>query len=215
MTRMRDLSGQKFGRLTVIELAGKASNKNMLWKCSCECGNSSVVASSNLVRGVTRSCGCLKAEREREANIKHGQYGTGAHKSWMSMRQRCLNHRCPAFKNYGGRGIKICARWESFENFFADMGHRPDGMELDRINVDGDYEPGNCRWATTLQQGRNQRKTRFATINGVTKPVTEWAQEFGINIRSVNSRLSYGWSIEKALTTPKLRNGGRSAKVPK
>lgn len=177
MTKMRDLSGQKFSRLTVIELAGKAANKNMLWKCLCECGNETVVASSNIVRGVTRSCGCLKIERQREANIKHGQHGSGAQKSWMSMRQRCLNPNTPAYSSYGGRGITICQRWDSFKNFLADMGPRPDGLELDRIDVNGNYEPANCRWATPLQQGRNQRKTRFAAINGITKPLTEWAEQ--------------------------------------
>lgn len=215
MSKMRDLSGQKFGRLSVLNLAGKAKNKNMLWKCLCECGKETVVASSNLVRGVTRSCGCFRTEREREANTKHGQHGTGAHKSWMSMRQRCRNPNCPAFHSYGGRGITICERWDKFENFFADMGPRPDGLELDRIDVNGNYEPSNCRWATQLQQGRNQRKTRFATINGTTKPLTEWAEHYGINTKTLETRLRAGWPVEQALSRPKMHNGGRPARCSK
>lgn len=211
--KMRDLSGQKFGRLTVIELAVKAANKRPHWKCLCECGNETVASSNNIVRGVTRSCGCFKIERQREGNIKHGQYGTGAHTSWMSMRQRCLNPNNPAFKSYGGRGISICERWELFENFYSDMGQRPPGLEIDRIEVNGNYEPGNCRWATVLEQGRNQRKTRFVTINGVTKCMSEWISEFGINRTTLESRLRLGWPVEKALTHPKVGHGGRPKKA--
>lgn len=215
MTRMRNLSGQRFGRLIAREISGRAANKNILWVCDCDCGETTVAASSNLIRGVTQSCGCFKHERCREAGTKHGQHGTGAHSSWMSMRQRCLNPKNPAFPSYGGRGISICDRWESFENFFADMGPRPDGLELDRIDVNGNYEPTNCRWASILQQARNQRKTRFATINGVTKPLVEWAEHYGINRRSLGSRLRAGWTIEEALTRPKMHNGGRLARVDK
>lgn len=209
---MRDLAGKRFGRLAAIEAAGKNRQKNYVWRCLCDCGHEVVVSSSNLIRGNTQSCGCLANELTRAAMTTHGLNGTGAHKSWMSMRQRCLNPKNRAFPSYGGRGIKICPQWDSFATFFADMGDRPPGLELDRIDVNGHYEPGNCRWATPLQQGRNQRKTRMVTMNGVTKALTEWAEELGVNPRTVNSRLHYGWSVERALTEPKIHNGGRPAR---
>lgn len=215
MTKMVDLTSKRFGRLVALEVAGVNKSKNKVWRCACDCGAITIASSSNLIRGVTTSCGCYKAERQREANIRHGQHGTGAHTSWMSMRQRCLNPKCPAFPSYGGRGITICPRWDRFENFLDDMGQRPHGLELDRIDVNGNYEPSNCRWATQLQQGRNQRKTRFATINGATKPLTEWADHYGINRKTLETRLRAGWPVEDALSRPKMHNGGRPAGVPK
>ena len=213
MSRLIDLAGQRFGRLLVIEAAGRNRSGGVIWACSCDCGGSVAVCSDGLRHGGTDSCGCLRGERLKSAATKHGQHGTGAHTSWMSMRQRCLNPKNPAFKDYGGRGISICDQWDSFEVFFSDMGARPNGMELDRRDVNGNYEPGNCRWATQLDQHRNQRKTLYATIDGATRCLTEWLEQYPINYRTVMTRIhKMGWPLEKAITTPRLRAGrGRRA----
>lgn len=205
-----DLSGHRFGRLVAIEISGKNNSGGKTWRCICDCGEISLVNSDNLRRGVTKSCGCLKQERQRDANIKHGMYGSGAHQSWMSMRQRCLNSKNRAYKNYGGRGILICKEWDSFAVFHKDMGDRPVGFEIDRINPNGNYEPMNCRWSTPLEQSRNQRKTIWVEINGVRKNLSEWAEIYGISYKTVMTRIhGMGWCATKAITTPLMRLGTR------
>lgn len=149
---MSDLTGMRFGRLTVIAAAGIKSRQRQ-WRCVCDCGGTKVVAGSSLKSGCTKSCGCLNSETARKARTSHGMFGAPEYNSWAAMIQRCTNEKEKRFADYGGRGIKVCARWlESFENFYADMGERPEGMTLDRKENDGNYEPSNCRWATKLEQ---------------------------------------------------------------
>ena len=133
---------------------------------------------------------------------RHGLSDTPIHRSWMSMRQRCLNPNDRAYKNYGGRGIKICARWSEFENFITDMGGKPEGFELERNDVNGNYEPDNCRWASTLEQARNKRNNHFITFCGETLCFTEWCQRIGVSKGCLQKRFALGWDLEKALTTP-------------
>lgn len=152
-----DKTGMKFGRLTVVALLPSRGRKRH-WRCLCECGRTTDVSASNIGR-CTFSCGCLQQEarRKQRAALRHGMHGTPEYRAWTSMRSRCSNPKVQAFKNYGARGISVCERWASFENFFADMGERPAGLELDRSNNDGNYEPANCRWTTRSENVKNTR----------------------------------------------------------
>jgi hypothetical protein len=136
----------------------------------------------------------------------HGRTNTSAYWRWRAMIQRCTNPKNSQWTSYGGRGIAVCERWRTFENFYADMGDPPPGMSLDRIDVNGNYEPSNCRWATFSRQARNLRKTPMLTFNGETLPLIDWAERLGINFRTLHSRLKKrGWTVERTLTTPAER----------
>jgi hypothetical protein len=154
-----DLTGRRVGRWAVLRRNGSTSNGNAAWHCRCDCGNERTVASTSLVEAVSLSCGCLAIERTREANATHGESKkTPEYETWVGIKKRCTNSRTKAWKYYGGRGITMCDRWfSSYENFLADMGRKPTPKHsIDRINNDGNYEPGNCRWATSLQQNNNR-----------------------------------------------------------
>lgn len=158
-----DLTGKKFGRLTAIALHPVKTNQGgFRYSCACDCGGSAVVSSSKLRLGRTRSCGCLIIESARN-RATHRSTKTPTYRSWVSMRERCYSPRASNFKWYGRRGITVCERWKSsFETFRSDMGERPSGTTLDRLNPDGNYEPGNCRWATSGEQARSKRVTRLS-----------------------------------------------------
>lgn len=160
MPTPKDLTGQRFGRLVVVSLYSKTQwrerpIRNRQWLCQCDCGNQTIVDRTALGAGTTKSCGCLKLEG------KHGQTTngrtTGTYRSWLSMIQRCTNPNYPRWKDYGGRGIQVCERWFTAANFIADMGPRPDGWSIERINNDGNYEPKNCKWIPRPDQAKNRR----------------------------------------------------------
>jgi hypothetical protein len=155
------LTGKKFGRWNVLNDSGKRKSNQIMWTCVCECGTIKEVYGSHLKKGQSKSCGCLRKELQIERQTKHGKCFTLAYKSWASMKQRCLNTNAPKYPIYGGRGIMICERWMMFENFLADMGERPEGMTLDRIDNEGHYEPSNCRWADIETQNNNKVRNQY------------------------------------------------------
>lgn len=157
-----DLSGRRFGLLVVDERVGTTEDSKALWRCRCDCGGESVVRGCYLRSGHTKSCGCQKGRRNGEAAATtHGMSGTPTYGTWRKMIERCTNPNARQWEWYGGRGVTVCDRWRSFENFLADMGERPEGRTLDRVDVNGNYEPGNCRWATWPEQCANKRPKRW------------------------------------------------------
>lgn len=158
---MYDLTGQRFEKLLVLErdFTTKDYNKEARWKCLCDCGNISIVRSYLLRKSKTKSCGCLRVETINKVdNTKHGLHNTRTYHSWEQMKQRCLNPKATRYPTYGAVGVTVCSRWMNFENFLVDMGERPEGHTLDRINPYGNYEPLNCRWATYKEQVHNRRR---------------------------------------------------------
>jgi len=204
--RFKDISGERFGRLLVLGLAGQRGVMYS-WYCACDCENVIEVRFSNLRGGGTRSCGCLSLE----VKTKHGNARrcgwTGAYSTWKSMRGRCLNITNPGYHNYGGRGIRICDSWlNSFKSFLEDMGERPDGLCIERIDNNGDYCPQNCRWANRKDQANNTRFNYLLEYNGLTMNMTQWAGNTGIKRHVIEGRIRLGWSIERTLTTPTANN---------
>jgi hypothetical protein len=181
--------GTRFGRLTVIP---RGIGSGIL--CRCDCGRTKVVSSTNLTIGRVTSCGC-----GRGARVRHGMSHTKSHNQWLSMRQRCENPNNPKYHLYGGRGIMVCDRWQTFENFYADMGERPAGKSIDRIDQNGPYSPENCRWATPQQQARNTRANRLLTVNGKTMCIAEWSDATGLSQDAILSRLRLGRPPDEAV----------------
>lgn len=202
------MTGQKFGALTAIQAIGRKSNGNLIWRLLCDCGKQCEIDGYDVRRGYRTSCHECGAERTRLASVKHGMSNSREFSTWTDIQTRCSNPNTNSFADYGGRGIKVCSRWlESFENFFADMGPRPSSSHsIERDDVNGDYEPSNCRWATVREQSRNRRNNRLVTINGVTKIAADWADEAGILHSTFSLRLKAGIS-GVALLAPSKREG--------
>lgn len=197
----RDLSGIRFYRLTVINKTVSASGR-IAWNCECDCGGKAVVLTSNLTRGHTKSCGCIQRERTGDAHKRHGKTKTRAYSTWQNMLNRCRNENVRSYKNYGGRGITVCERWHTFENFIDDMGYPSKDQSIERKNVSLGYFKENCVWADAVTQANNTRKNRFLSFCGETKTIAQWAREFGISPGRIHLRLSAGWSVENAILTP-------------
>lgn len=204
---VKNRCGEKIGRLTVLERAINSVERNAIrarWLCRCDCGKTIIVTGHSLGKaqrglGGTRSCGCLMLEKP----IKHGRTGTRAYRTWHMMLQRCTNPRNPAYKSYGGRGISVCDEWREFIKFYADVGDPPHGMTLDRIDNSLGYSKANCRWATRIEQGNNRRTNRLIAHDGENLTMAQWAKKTGLGIYCLRNRLASGWTIEKAISTPK------------
>jgi hypothetical protein len=202
-----DLTGEHFGRLTVVRYEGR-NHRHRFWKCRCDCGGITVSRGDALASGLSKSCGCLNREIVSRSATKHGQAWpkcTPEYRAWAAILQRCFNHKSRAYRNYGARGIVVCDRWrESFDAFFSDVGNRPSkAHSLDRYpNNNGNYEPGNVRWATKRQQSQNTRATRNVTLEGLSLCITEWARRLGIAPNTLRYRVKAGWDIHRILNTP-------------
>lgn len=198
----------RFGHWEIIASA-PTRNGHMHFECRCVCGTTKSVMGGHLTKGKSTNCGCKKTERFRQFATTHGKTNTRTHRIWQNMKGRCGNSNLPDFKHYGGRGIKVCERWGVFENFLADMGECPPNMSIDRIDTNGNYEPGNCRWATQKEQTRNQRRTVWLTLGRRTVSLPEWAEITGLDPSCLFWRYQKGWAHERILTTPsrRRRNG--------
>lgn len=201
--RAQDLTGRKFGRLLVL---GRCNDRlGFFWTCRCDCGSERVASSDALRRGKVRSCGCLRVDANVAKSRRHGKSKTRVHQIWLAMRSRCQNPNMRAYHRYGGRGIKVCDRWREFEKFLADMGEPGERESIDRIDNDGNYEPGNCRWVTQKAQMRNRHCNRLLTFQGKTQTVVEWAEELQISEDVLGRRVRKGWDAARALTTDYVR----------
>lgn len=210
--RIKDISGQVFGLLTVLEYAGTihygtrtgSKGARSQWLCRCSCGVEKTIAGDALRKGNTQSCGCVLRAKNRKRLTTHGKARTPEYDVWHVMKCRCLLPNYPGFKSYGARGVTVCKRWlDSFENFIADMGPRPSNKHsIDRIDSNGNYEPSNCRWATRSEQQRNRRDNHRLTFNGETLCLVEWAERYGLQALTLYYRIKKGWPVSEAITTP-------------
>lgn len=198
-----DITGQRFGRLIASRTEQPVKYGNTRWECICDCGTVTLVSLGKLRSGMTTSCGCYQRDAARAASVTHGLRRTRVYRIWAGMMNRCTNENEPAYLRYGGRGITVCERWRTFENFFADMGHPPEGLTLERKENDLGYAPDNCKWATALEQGNNKRNNRLLTLGDVTRTLAQWSRVTGIGASTITARIdAQGYSVERALTQP-------------
>lgn len=214
MNSLIDITGQRFHRLTVIRRIEGAKGP-ALWLCICDCGNEKTAYGSDLRHGKVKSCGCLKSERavdQCRLNRTHGMQPYRLFYIWESMKSRTQNQHNKSYCYYGGRGIKVCDEWrDSFEAFrdWALANGYQDDLTIDRKDVDGDYEPSNCQWATSKEQQNNRRSNHLITFNGETHTIKQWSEIIGINKGTLGDRIAHGWTIERALTEPVNQKGGK------
>lgn len=210
---LQNLVGRTFNQLTVLEHGGYrqfSNSRESTWKCRCACGAELTVPQRYLVTDGTKSCGCIVGKHKRT----HGASDTPEFRTWSAMLSRCTSASSKSFKDYGGRGIKVCERWQSFENFLADMGSRPSpAHSIDRKDNDGDYEPNNCRWTTDVEQSNNRRSSRRVTFNGETLTLAEWERRVGLKPGVLFRRLAAEWPLAKALVAGDGRRKTRTGAV--
>lgn len=198
MGKMKDLTGQKFGRWLVLYRVNNTKDRRVYWLCKCDCGNLKEVQGYSLLHGCSKSCGCLV----KDTNTKHGKTHSRLYNAWRNIKQRCYDHKNKRYKYYGERGIKMCDEWlhdfEAFYKWATNNGYK-DNLQIDRIDVDGNYEPNNCRWTNIKMQQRNKTNNRLVTINGVTKCLSEWCDILNLKYGTISMRLRRGWSVKRAL----------------
>lgn len=200
--KLNDITGQTFGRLTVLYRIHKCNKRHAYWLCVCKCGNLTEVRGSHLTGEKIKSCGCLLHDSHEPTYIKHNKTNTKLYSVWSNMKDRCYNDKNHNYDDYGGRGIDVYSEWRndfmSFYNWAINNGYK-EGLSIDRIDVNGNYEPNNCRWATTKQQLRNTRKNIYFTINGETHCLSEWCEILDLKYETIRQRVARGWNIENAL----------------
>ena len=211
MGKIIDLTGQRFGKLTVIKRLLNNKHNSAMWLCQCDCGGNTITSSAHLNSGHTKSCGCLSKELIAKLNKKHNMYGTRLYIIWHNMKARCNNKSNLAYKNYGGRGIRVCKEWDDKENGFMNFynwsmnnGYRDD-LTIDRIDNNGNYEPHNCRWATIKEQANNKRNNFCITYHGETHSLKEWCEYLNMNYGTIKSRIKRNlpqelWFFEGEIT---------------
>lgn len=205
--KFKDLSGQKFGRLTALYRLHNYHKKCTYWLCICDCGNLKIIKYIHLTSGHTKSCGCLQKEIVYKQSTKHGLEGTRLYNTYYNMRSRCYNKNNKEYKNYGGRGITICDEWlNDFMAFYnwSINNHYQENLTIDRIDNDVGYSPSNCRWVNNTSQQRNKRNNNIITINNESHCLSEWCELLKIKRDTVYKRLKYGWDIYKALNYGKV-----------
>ena len=202
-----DLTGQRFGRLTVVKYAGVNSSSRAMWECVCDCGGKKITSGKNLKSGWALSCGCLQRETRAnngKKNKTHGQKGTRLYNTWAHMKQRCENPKNDDYNNYGGRGICVCDEWQEFEPFYewAMSNGYNEKLTIDRIDVNGNYEPNNCRWADAYTQHNNTRTNTYVVYKGQRKTASQWSRELKISKCRLYRQLKNGKTLEEIINTP-------------
>lgn len=200
-TDFQSLIGQRFERLVVTGLARKYGTTVLA--CVCDCGTNVTATQQQLFNGRAKSCGCFKRDRAKTINFRHGMSQTRTHRIWWGMIRRCTEPSFANWSDYGGRGIRVCERWLTFENFLADMGECQPGMTIERKDTNAGYDPGNCVWATPIEQARNKRNSRRYEYRGKLRSMAEIAELSGVHYGTLRSRLrNYGWDLERAISQP-------------
>lgn len=198
MSKPLDMTGNKYGKLLVVSFSHVNEHKHRCFHVKCDCGVEKIVPGHVLRNGATKSCGCLRGEF-------HGMSGTRTYTAWCDAKSRCYNTNDIGYKYYGGRGIKICERWWKFSDFLKDMGECPDGLSLERVNNNGNYEPGNCKWATQKEQCNNNRRNVKLTYKGKTMNMVQWAEELGISRACIWARINRRMPDEMIFTSRKFK----------
>ena len=200
--------GERFGRWVVVAFHGRHRGTKYL-HVVCDCGRQNVIQQKCLTRGESESCGCLAREIAAKQQTKHGharrdphgrRWASSEYKTWDAMLRRCRDVERPEWQDYGGRGITVCERWQTFINFYADMGPKPPGLSIERIDNNGNYEPNNCKWATSLEQMRNRRCSIYLEVGGIRLPLMEWSKRTGIRYGVLISRVRHGWTPQRTIT---------------
>jgi hypothetical protein len=205
MIKPLDLSGMRFGNWVAVEPVFGIPGQRRKWLCKCDCGVISAVLTGNLMKGGSTNCGCQKAIKSASNATIHGGAYSDEYKSWRGMRDRCSNANHSGYKYYGARGIQVCERWKLFENFLLDMGPRPVGSSIERIKLDGNYEPGNCRWATAHEQARNRSNTCRVEFEGRSICIADLAKTLRVHQRSLYTHYHKGKSIDQIVKLVKAR----------
>ena len=208
---VKDYSAQRFGRLVAIELVERSPSRDHKWRFACDCGGALVTSIRSVRSGHTSSCGCVHKEGLVKRNSTHGLSRSfpREYRSWKDMRARCTRKSSKDYAGYGGRGIRVCARWDDFAAFLEDMGECPHGCTIDRIDVNGGYSPENCRWAPAKIQANNKRSNARLTIDGETRTLQQWCDHYGVEHSKVRWRLAQGWALEKVFSGEDFRRPSR------